>query len=77
MISPLGSQPRMDLFAAPLEGMRRGAARLNATAENIARGEVTPENAAGLIQAGILAKANAVAVRTADEILGTLLDTTA
>jgi hypothetical protein len=64
----------MDLFAAPLEGMRRGLAQAGQAAEKVASGDLSPENVVAQIQAGVLVKANAVAVQTADELLGSIID---
>jgi hypothetical protein len=64
----------MDLFAAPLEGMRRGIAQANKAAENLASGDISPENVVMQIQAEVLVKANAVAARTAADLLGAIID---
>jgi hypothetical protein len=77
MISPADASGPTNLFAAPLEGIRRGVAQASESAQKIASGDVSPENVVAQIQAEILVKANAVALRTADEILGTMLDTKA
>ena len=77
MISSVGSVGRGDLFAAPLEGMRRGVSQANTAAAGIAQGDVSPENMVGLIEAKIQVKASAAAARTADQLIGTLLDTVA
>jgi hypothetical protein len=78
MITPADSSPRtINLFAAPLDGIRRGMEQANQAATKIAAGDVSPENVVSQIQAEILVKANAASMRTADEILGTLLDATA
>jgi hypothetical protein len=74
MISPIASQGRMDLFAAPLEGMRRGAAQAGQAAQNIAAGDLSPENVVAQIQAETLVKANAIAAKTAAGILGSIID---
>ena len=74
MVSSVGSSPRMDLFAAPLEGMRRGVAQMNQAAANIAKGDITPGNMVGLIQADALVQANVVSARTADEVLGQIIN---
>lgn len=66
-----------DLFAAPRQGIQRGFEQLGAAAEQIAQGEISPENVVQQIQAEILVKANVASARTADEILGSLLDTLA
>lgn len=42
--------------------------------ERIAEGDLSPENMIGLIEAEAMVKANAVVLRSADELLGSLLD---
>lgn len=75
MISAADSSFRSpNLFAAPLEGIRRGVEQAGEAAGKIASGDVSPENIVSEIQATIVVKANSVAMRTADEILGTILD---
>ena len=64
-----------NLFAAPLQGMQRGVQQMNVAAERVAEGDLSPGNVVEQIQAEMLVKANVVAARTADEILGSLLDT--
>ena len=51
--------------------------QMAAAAENMANGDISPENVVQQIQAEVLVKANVVAARTADEILGSLIDTLA
>lgn len=77
MVSSVTSSGMPDLFAAPRQGIQRGVQQLNAAAEQIAAGDVSPGNVVQQIQAEMLVKANVVAARTADEILGSLLDTLA
>lgn len=77
MVSSIRSSGNPDLLAAPRQGMQRGFEQLGAAAQSIAQGEITPDNAVQMIQAEMLVKANVVAARTADEILGSLLDTLA
>jgi hypothetical protein len=77
MVSSVGSSGMPDLFAAPRQGIQRGFEQLGAASQQIAQGEITPDNAVQLIQAEMLVKANTVAARTAGEILGTLIDTLA
>lgn len=75
MISPTSSASRnFNLLAAPLEGMRRGVEQMNAASTRIAAGDVSPENVVMQIQAEMLVKANAVSMRMADEILGSIID---
>ena len=65
------------MFSAPLEGIRRGISQANAAAAGIARGDVTPDNMVGLIEARIQVKASAAVERAADQTLGSLLDAVA
>ncbi len=74
MISNVGASGPANLLAAPSEGIRRGVRRLTEAGEGIAKGENLPENMAGLVEAAILVKANAIAARTADELIGSLLN---
>ena len=77
MISSVGSPPRADVFFSPLEGMRRGISQANTAAAGIGQGDVSPENMIGLIEGQIQVKASAAAAHTADQTVGTLLDTVA
>lgn len=77
MISPLSAAGSPDLLAAPRQGIERGMRQMAAAAENMANGDISPENVVQQIQAEVLVKANVVAARTADEILGSLIDTLA
>lgn len=77
VISSVEPRSSADLFAAPLEGMRRGMERTNRAAENLAEGEITPENVVGLMQGEALVKANAAYFRTVENVLGSLLNTRA
>jgi hypothetical protein len=54
--------------------MQRAFAQAAESAERIADGEVTPDNMVGLLEAEVLAKANASVLRTADDMLGWLFD---
>jgi hypothetical protein len=77
MISPAGASGPDNLFAAPLEGIRRGVAQAGDAAVKIAQWDVSPENMIAQLQGEVLVKANAAVLRTADEIFGALLDTKA
>lgn len=77
MISSINSSGMPDLFAAPLQGIQRGVDQLNTAAQAVAQGDISPGNVVQQIQAEMLVKANVVAARTADQILGSLLDTLA
>jgi hypothetical protein len=74
MISPTRISPSTDLFAAPLEGMRMGAQQLDEISERIADGDTSADKIAGQMQAEFLIKANAVSLRMADEVVGSLLN---
>ena len=67
----------VDLFSAPREGIRRGIAKADESAKQIAEGDVSPDAMIGLLEAKIAVKANAASLRAADEMLGFLLDTKA
>ena len=74
MISSVSSAGPANLLAAPVEGIRRGVKKFADAGEAIANGEDLPENMANLIEATILVKANAITARTADELIGSLLN---
>jgi hypothetical protein len=65
----------MNLLSAPVEGIRRGVEQANAASQNLANGEISPENMVNLMEGGAVVKANAISLRTGGEIVGTLLDT--
>ena len=77
MVSSIRTTGTPDLFAAPRSGIERGMRQMHDAAQEIAQGEITPENVVQQIQAEVLVKANVMAARTADQILGSLLDTLA
>ena len=54
--------------------MRRGLARFGTAAEEISRGNLDPSNVVGQIEGQRTYEMTAAVVRTADEMLGTLLD---
>lgn len=74
MISPTRTSPSADLFTAPLEGMRKGAQQMEEVSERVADGDVSAENIAGQMQAEMLFKANAVSLRMAGEVIGSVLN---
>jgi len=75
MISPTDSSAgSLNLFAAPLQGIQRGLAQADEAARKIAAGDVSPQNVVDQMEASILVKANVASMRTADEVLGALLD---
>jgi hypothetical protein len=77
MISSVGSSGPANLLASPLEGMRRGMRQAEQANEGIENGDDLPENMANLVEATVLVKANSIAARTADELIGSLLNTKA
>lgn len=77
MVSPITSSVSSNLFAAPRSGIERGMRQLQDAAGQIAQGDISPENVVQQIQAEVLVKANVMAARTADQILGSLIDTLA
>jgi len=77
MISTNELRPMGDLFAAPREGIQRGVSHVNAAADKLAEGEITPENMIEVMQAETLVKANAAYLRSVQNVLGSLLNTRA
>lgn len=77
MVSSLSPSAHSNLFAAPLQGIQRGMQQMGAAAQRVAEGDVSAANVVQQIEAEMLVKANVVAARTVDEILGSLLDTLA
>lgn len=75
MISPVSRTPEMNLLTAPAEGIQRGMAQVNAAAQNMAAGAITPENVVGMIEGSAVVKANAVSSRVSSDLVGTILDT--
>ncbi len=74
MISPVSFQSSPDAFAIAQEGMRRGLARFSQAAADVVQNDATPENMVGLIEGQRVYEMNAKVLRTADEMLGTLLN---
>ncbi len=64
-------------FETSLGGFKKAAGTMDKAAQNIASGDVDPEQLVSLSQAEILAKANALAMRTADQLYGSMLNTVA
>lgn len=73
MIQSLGST-RSNLFDIAAGGVRRSVDQANRAGTEIANGALDPEPFVQLIEAQAGVKANMVVLRTADEMLGTLLD---
>jgi len=57
--------------------MRRGLARFNEGSQTVAQGNLDPGGVVGMIEGQRTYEMNAKVLRTADEMLGTLLDTIA
>lgn len=62
------------LFASSSEGVHRAIAKANRAGEQLANGELDAEPLIDLNEAAILVRLNTAAMRTADEMLGSLLD---
>jgi hypothetical protein len=54
--------------------MKKAMTQANVAGESIANGDVSPENMVSLDEASVEMKANAVTLRVADEMIGTLLN---
>lgn len=63
------------LFASAQAGIERAFKQANGAARQIASGAIEVEPILDLSEAAIMVKLNAVTLRTADEMVGTLLDT--
>jgi hypothetical protein len=74
MIAPTGGFGPIDLFAAPLDGVRRGVRQHAEAGERMAAGDVSAENMVDLIEANVLVKANIAVLRSADKMIGSWLD---
>jgi len=77
MVSSVSAQTLPDSFAVAQEGMRRGLARFNEGSQAVAQGNLDPGGVVGMIEGQRTYEMNAKVLRTADEMLGTLLDTIA
>jgi len=77
MIAGVQSSRVLGMFGSSLDGMRRSQRNLEEAAHGIARGELSPERMVSLIEAEGSFKANAAVMRTADRMVGTILDTVA
>ncbi len=75
MISSVPTASSANATAIAQEGMRRGLAQFGTAAAAIAQGNLDPSNVVGQIEGQRTYEMNAAVVRTADEMLGTLLDT--
>lgn len=64
----------MDALSSAYSGMMAASRQLDATAQSVAGGDVTPVSAVGMITAKTDFQANAAVMKTADQMLGSLLD---
>jgi flagellar hook protein FlgE len=76
MISPAGNDSGSYpyYFGGSLKGMNRAVETANRAAEKISNGEINAENMVDLMQSEKMMKASAAALRTQDEVIGTLLN---
>ena len=77
VVSSVSSSSLPSPIASAQEGMRRGFARFSTAAEAVAQGNLDPGNVVGQIEGQRTYEMNAAVLKTADEMLGTLLDTKA
>ena len=66
-----------DAIQESLGGLNRARSLAETAGTNFAKGDVSPENAVNLLVADNTFKANAVAIRTVDNMQGSLLNTLA
>ena len=64
-------------FETSLSGMQKAVSKMDGAAQKMADGDVSPDQVVELTQAAILAKANALTERTADQLYGSMLNTVA
>ena len=77
MISNATSNSTSNLYAAPLSGIERGVKKMDEAGEKIAGGDLSPTTMGADVEASHFVQANAVALRTADQMVGTLINTVA
>lgn len=68
------SSGRSNLFETAASGINRAVSKANAAGAQLANGEIDPQPVVDLMEAKASVKANAMVMRTADEMLGSLLD---
>lgn len=77
MISPTGTGTGPSTsyyFGSAMKGMTRSVEQFNKAAGKIASGDLSPENMVDMMQSEKMVKASTVALRTQDEVIGTLLN---
>jgi flagellar basal body rod protein FlgG len=62
------------ISASPVRGIQTAVARFERHSEVISRGDVNADDMVGLIESERSVEANVVVARTADQMVGTLLD---
>ncbi len=77
MISNASMTSTANLYSAPLAGVERGMSQFNKAGDKIASGDLSPTNIGSEMEAAEFVKANAVSLRTADQMVGTLINTLA
>jgi hypothetical protein len=73
MIPSVGT-PHANLFDLATTGARRAMNQATQAGQRLADGDIDPEPMVQLMEAKVGLKANLAVLRTADEMLGTLLD---
>ena len=71
------AQPISPILTFPLEGIHSATSQFETHAEAIAKGSFDPQDFAGLIVNRRAVEANVAVIRTADKMMGTLLDAVA
>lgn len=77
MISNATSNSTANLYTAPLSGVERGVQKMDEASGKIAAGDLSPATVGSDIEAARFVQANAVSLRTADRMVGTLINTVA
>ncbi len=62
------------ILSSPSDGIRAALDRFEAHADRVSRGEIEPEEVAGLLREERAVEVNVAAMRAEDEMMGTLLD---
>lgn len=74
MISPTGTGSAPTYYNAPMRGINRAVEQINKAGQKIAEGDVSADNMVDMISSEKLMKASTVALRTQDEVIGSLLN---
>jgi flagellar hook protein FlgE len=74
MITGVQTSRILGMFSETLDGMRRSQRRLEESAGEIAKGDLSPDKVVSMIEAEHAFKANAAVARTTDRMIGTILD---